>query len=83
MLQNLIVLLYLLLGAATYPLFAYLVIARRFAAIERAIPGLSRWDLAWRFLSGKPLLDLDGVEPIPPTSDPPETEFIRHTNISE
>ena len=70
MLRNLIALLYLLLGVATYPAFAYLVIARRFAAIERAIPGLSRWSLAWRFLAGKPLLDLDGVEPIPP----PENE---------
>jgi hypothetical protein len=65
MLQNLIALLYVLLGIATYPLFAYLVIARRFAAIERAIPGLSRWDLAYRFMAGKPLLDLNGVEPIP------------------
>jgi hypothetical protein len=68
--RNLIALVYVLLGIATYPAFAYLVIARRFAAIERAIPGLSRWNLAYRFMAGKTLLDYSGAEATPP----PENE---------
>jgi hypothetical protein len=60
MLQNLISPLCLLAVASTYLIFTYLFLVRRFTAISVAIEGLSRWSLAWRFLVGKPLLDIDG-----------------------
>lgn len=64
--QNFVALLAVAVFGSSYPLAIYVFLTMRFANIERAIPGLSRYDLAWRFLLGKPLLDLDGVEPIPP-----------------
>jgi len=58
------------LTALSYPLAIYLFLVHRFTPIEKAILGLNRFNLAWRFLVGKPLLDLRGVTPIPP----PENE---------